>query len=406
MPTLNAASVPRFSTVILKLTSFCNLNCSYCYMFNLGDRTFERMPRYMPVETAITAVDRLATQARSRQATRMNVVLHGGEPTLWPIDNFVQLLEEIRAIRSTGIAVEVSLQTNGLHLDRNLVALFMQHDVMLGFSLDGPARYNDEFRVTHSGSGSYKKVVDTINRVLDWGYNLRRLGALCVINPKIDPTEFLDWACGGPMRNINVLWPIEFSWSRPPWQAGDEKAYAANPAYGRWMASAFEKWWNEYVDQLFVLVFYDTIARMMGSHTHTDSIGNDCIDMFVVNCGGNIEYPDYLRAQLDGGAASGRLIHNTSLDELSGDRVFDTLLNLRKNLPAICKECRHADVCGGGFIAGRSDATGFRADRRSVLCYDHLFYYDAVHRIVAPYIMAMNSSQNDPEESLSLQARA
>lgn len=406
MPTLNATSVPRFSTVILKLTSFCNLNCSYCYMFNLGDRTFERMPRYMPVETAVTAVDRLATQARSRQASKINVVLHGGEPTLWPINNFVQLLEGIRAIRCAGIAVEVSLQTNGYHIDRNLVDLLMEHDVMLGFSLDGPARYNDEFRVTHSGSGSYTKVVDTVNRVVDWGYDLRRLGALCVINPKIDPKEFLDWACGAPVRNINVLWPIEFSWSRPPWHAGDEKAYVSNPAYGRWMASAFEKWWNEYVDQLSVLTFYDTIARMMGSHTHNDSIGNDYIDMFVVNCGGNIEYPDYLRAQLDGGAASGHFIGNTTLDELSRDKVFDTLLTLRKHLPAICKECRHADVCGGGFIAGRSDAMGFRADRRSVLCYDHLFYFDAVNRIVAPYIMAMISVQNDSEKSLPLQARA
>ena len=45
--------VGMFELAILKLTAFCNLDCKYCYMFNLEDRTFSRVGRQMPLPTSL-----------------------------------------------------------------------------------------------------------------------------------------------------------------------------------------------------------------------------------------------------------------------------------------------------------------------------------------------------------------
>jgi len=391
---------PHFRSVILKLTSFCNLNCSYCYMFNLADRSFERMPRNMSADTAVTTLRRLAAHARFHGEAKIGLVLHGGEPTLWPIENFRQLFQAVREVRSSGLGVEVSLQTNGLLIKRQLTELLADNDVTLGISLDGPEAYNDRFRVTHSGSGSYGRVLSNVGKVLDWGLDRSKCGFLCVINPGIPPGAFLGWADGLPLDNLSVLWPIEFSWSKPPWGTTDEAEYARRPVYGQWMAAAFEQWWGKFVDRLHVRIFIDTIARMMGSRDHSDSIGNDSIDMFVVNCDGSIEYSDYLRAQVDGGADSGYKVRDTDLDDLRNDRVFRTLLSLREHLPEFCSGCPHVDVCGGGFLPGRSDSSGFCVARRSVLCHDQAFYFEAVRRMVSPYIQALRSyNQAEPSQA-------
>jgi uncharacterized protein len=327
-----------FRTAILKLTGVCNLDCDYCYVFNLADRTHERLPPLMPEATAIGAVRSLAAHARAHGTRGIDVVLHGGEPTLWPLRRLRTLLSEVEAVRETGLTVDVSLQTNGMRIRRDLVELLERHRVTLGFSLDGPEAINDRHRVTHSGAGSYSRIFANLHKVLNWGFNPRRLGVLSVANPDLHPEEYLSWVAELPIINISPLWPIEFSWSHPPWGEADEATYALSPRYGRWMADLFELWWARDVDRLYVRQFVETIGRLMGLRQHADSIGNDAITMFVVNTDGGIEYPDYLRAHRDGGSRT-RFSIADDLDVVAQDPTFRTLLHLGEHLPAHCRAC-------------------------------------------------------------------
>ena len=36
-----------FDALVLKVASRCNLNCSYCFMYNLGDTTYKKQPKFM-----------------------------------------------------------------------------------------------------------------------------------------------------------------------------------------------------------------------------------------------------------------------------------------------------------------------------------------------------------------------
>ncbi|MDA1237211.1 MAG: radical SAM protein [Acidobacteria bacterium] len=375
---------------MLKLTAFCNLNCSYCYMFNLADRTYDRVPRCCETETAKTAVELLAEHARRAGRSAINVVLHGGEPLLWPADRFAALFESIGKIRSSGLAVSVSLQTNGLVVPAALLTLLAEHDVTLGFSLDGPEAVNDQARVGDDGKGSYRRVLDSMRQTLDRGFPPSRIGVLSVVNPAMRPIEYFEWAIELPVRNLSLLWPIEFSWDSPPWDPGEEQLYRQRPRYGVWMAAAFREWWDRWPEQIHVRQFLYTVGRLIGQAHHSDSIGNDFVDMFVVNTDGGIEYPDYLRAHRDGGSRTPYSVHRDDLDDLrANDPTFRTLLRLRESIPAECRGCQNEDVCGGGFLAGRVTHGGFAPETRSVLCHDQMYYFNVVRSAIQPYLAAM-----------------
>ena len=72
-----------FSACVLKLTAVCNLDCSYCYMFNLADKVHTRVPPLLSVQTALKTLDRIVEHLLETGRTEFDLTLHGGEPTMW-----------------------------------------------------------------------------------------------------------------------------------------------------------------------------------------------------------------------------------------------------------------------------------------------------------------------------------
>ena len=142
-------------------------------MFNLGDHTFERVPKVMSVEVMKTALQSIESYAADASLKKFSIALHGGEPSLWPADHFEALIAEVEQIQRRGIDIDLSLQTNGLRrLDKKLLDLFASANVRLGISVDGPKAYNDSFRVRHNGSGSYDQVMANVEHLFDSGYGI------------------------------------------------------------------------------------------------------------------------------------------------------------------------------------------------------------------------------------------
>ena len=65
---------------VLKVTSRCNLNCSYCYVYNKGDSTWKDRPVFMSDEVLDAALARIRAWCRASRQPRVSILFHGGEP--------------------------------------------------------------------------------------------------------------------------------------------------------------------------------------------------------------------------------------------------------------------------------------------------------------------------------------
>lgn len=382
-----------FSSCVLKLTAVCNLDCTYCYVFNLADRVYTRVPPFLSVEGALRTLDRVVEHLDTVGRREFDLTLHGGEPTMWPLKSFARLLERVEEIRGRGIKLRVAMQTNAYRIDPPLLSLLADHRVSMGISLDGPAVVNDRYRVDHAGRGSYQRVMATISAIIEAGHERLIGGFLTVAQPTVDPEAFLDWAEQLPLSRLDVLWPIEFHHANPPWQGRDIAGYARAPIYGRWFARLFDLWWERDQPNIYIRHFFQIIERMLGSRVHSDAIVNDQLPMFVVNTDGGIEYPDYFRAYADGGSRTRFNVFADALGEITGDPGFSYCLSLGEHLPPECQSCSVSDVCGGGFLPGRLMPGEWPPRRRSVLCFDQLYFFSHVRNVMGPHIARLGRRQ-------------
>lgn len=384
------------ASAIVKLTAVCNINCSYCYMFNLVDQTHTHVPARMELAIALKLLDRICDYVIPNSPVPFSIVLHGGEPTLWPESHFLRWLDQVQTRRDQGFNIDLALQGNLVRpLSMRLCSALREHNVSLGISVDGPKDLNDSVRMDHRGRGTYDRVMANVSSLIDSGNRDLIGGFLSVGNPAIAPSQYFAWMQSLPITKVDVLWPIQYNWNNTPWGMITHREYATKPQYGAWFAGLFDLWWQSDNPDLQIRLFNNLVNLALGSHEHIDMLVNDTMNMFVVNTDGTYEYPDYLRNAADGSARTELGVYTHSLRELASIEGFAKLLKLSDHLPESCESCRHRDVCGGGFLPGRADAQQIITRRESVLCDDQKFFFDVVMGQIHTTIAERNLREHD-----------
>ena len=88
----------------------------------------------------------IAQTAQAQRVPHVTLAWQGGEPTLMGLDFFrrARAAEEGRV--PAGMAVERTLQTNGVLLDDEWCAFLAENDYLVGLSIDGPRELHDAYR--------------------------------------------------------------------------------------------------------------------------------------------------------------------------------------------------------------------------------------------------------------------
>ena len=152
-------------TLVLNVTSKCNLSCGYCYEYG-EDRIVEAAskPRFMNEETARQSVDFMFSEAGDSPA--VNLTFFGGETLL----NFKMLKSALAYARERAVPlgkqVNASLTTNATLLREEIIDWIVENDVGVTVSIDGAREQQDKFRVFANGMGSYDLVVPNIKELL------------------------------------------------------------------------------------------------------------------------------------------------------------------------------------------------------------------------------------------------
>lgn len=360
------------ASLILKLTETCNLNCSYCYMFNSEDKTHTRVPKFMSLETSLQILTRIEEYLQTRPDTSLRLVLHGGEPTLWPDNCMTPFLKALKSLRRRmGKRLSIGLQTNLYNYDAQLLHRVVDAGSSIGVSIDGPQIYNDVRRITHSGEGSYKQIFENLQRLEADGLLPYFGGVLSVADPDIAPAEYLEWIKTLPKKDVSILWPIHYNHDNPPQRD-----------YGSWYAELFSLWVEADDPSIRIRIFRDAIKRLLGSSQHGDSVGGDGLSSLVIDSDGQYERHDYLRYFADGIVRTEFNVFEHSIEEAAGDSVIKQCRDLHAVMPEECKVCTHHELCGGGFVANRLGGSELDFSRKSIMCEDHRRFYDVVSTYV------------------------
>jgi len=350
-----------FTTFVVKVASRCNLNCSYCYMYNLADRTYRDQPKLMSPATTSLLADRIAAHAASHRLAHVHVILHGGEPLLLGKRRLAEWVTQVRRIIGAVATPHFSMQSNGVLIDDEWIDVLARLRVGIGISVDGPRAYHDAYRVDHHGRGSFDAVVEAIRRL-----NAHPRGpevfstVMAVVNTDIPPRELFDFWQALDVSGFDLSLPHANHKHRPP---------AGRMSYGEWLIEFFDLWFRQNREDRRVRYFDNMLRMFFGYPLSTDNIGGKPVGVVVVETDGSIEPTDAFKCCAEGITKLGLNIAAHDFDDLYGLPLVTTLQHGTPALCETCRQCAFADVCGGGYMPHRyATATGF--DNPSVYCDD------------------------------------
>lgn len=108
-----------------------------------------------------------------------HVIWHAGEPLTMPPAFFRSAFRKTSEISKGRCKVSHSIQTNGTLVDREWCDLFLEHNVDIGVSLDGPREIHDARRRTRSGGGTYDLAMKGLRLLREAGIQFGIISVLC-----------------------------------------------------------------------------------------------------------------------------------------------------------------------------------------------------------------------------------
>lgn len=349
----------------LKVASRCNLNCTYCYVYNKGDSSWRNRPAVMSDETIAAAVARIARHSALTSQRTVRIVFHGGEPCLVGADRMRRWCDSIVRTLHPHVRVRFAIQTNGTLIDDEWCSLLYDYSFTVGISLDGPASVHDAQRVDHAGRGSYAAVTDGMRRLQNWQVPV---GLLAVLQFGADSVAI--------HRHLCQLLPVSIDYILPDFT--HDTVGAVYDRYGQtpcadYLIPVFDDWWFNGTLELSVGPFREITRILLGGDSRIDLFGNRPFGFVFVETDGAIQGLDVLRI------CNTTDVVTTSLNvqehdfaalaaasEIQLRTVFSEL-----PLPKLCHACDERSTCAGGYLPHRySSERAF--DNPSVWCADIL----------------------------------
>ena len=326
--------------IIIKPTYACNLRCRYCYLNNETKAHKE----HFDVDFAKKIVVQLRNLNKDCPQRKLNFIWHGGEPLLWGIDNYREILAFMEEELS-GYNYRNSIQTNLTLIDDSFIDLFDEYNVHIGFSLDGPKEINDVQRVDGNGKGSFETIMDNLKRCRKRGLTL---GCIVVGTQK-------------HIGHISQLYAflaqnsLNFKFN-PIFNSGEaqyhEDEYGITPEeYAQMSIELFDLWFNDAQHKIVEANLAEIASNLAIGIPGGCLFGKNCQDNFfavspigdVVPCG---RFCDIASRQY----AYGNLYEEPLSEILSKIRTSQAYKRAKYVELGDCGKCRFFSICHGGCM--------------------------------------------------------
>jgi len=351
--------------VIYKIAERCNINCTYCYYFNMGEESALRRPPLASMDVTDALARWVAQGCEELRIPCAEVAFHGGEPTLIGVKAFGDACRRLREVIEPVAAVSLSIQTNGTLLDDRWVEAFIEHGARVGISIDGAQVANDRFRLDRRGRSTFDRTEDAVRRLVESGGRGGPLpSTISVVHPDNDYRSVY--------RYLRMLGVKDMGFLLPDRNADDVEFVSSGAAaqYGSCLSDIFLEWLTE--DKLDVRV---TFIHQLLAHFRAGVVPGQVYwrprkenQVIIARSDGTIAVDDTFIPALSWYARTPVYsIEKSTLRTVLADPIFREIEDTSKTLPGGCAECRWRHVCRGGDLENRfSTRNGF--DNPSVYC--------------------------------------
>jgi uncharacterized protein len=351
--------------VVYKIAERCNINCTYCYYFNMGDETPLARPALAKLEVTRQLAEWMAQGCEELRIPRAKLSFHGGEPTMVGVRAFDAACQTLREIIEPVAALSLSIQTNGTLLDERWIEKFIEHRVGVGVSIDGPRTANDRYRLDRRGRSTFQNTEDAIRRLVDaYAAGGPLPGTISVIHPGNDYRRVYRY-----LRDLGVL---EINFLLPDRNADEVEFVRSGAAaeYGRCLSDIFSEWLEE--DNSDVRIkFIDEMMAHFRPHTAPGQVFRrmkKTNQVVIARSDGTVAVDDSYIPALDWYSAAP--VYSTAectLRQFLADPIFNEIEHIGSALPTGCQDCRWRRICRGGDLENRfSTQNGF--NNPSVYC--------------------------------------
>ncbi|MFV8334708.1 radical SAM protein [Flavobacterium sp. RSP29] len=349
----------RTTNLVVKIASRCNLNCTYCYMYNMGDDSYKLQPKFMSKDIVEAMLLKIKNHCLENKLERFLIIFHGGEPLLIGKNFYVDFVESVKKIIPKNIKIDYSMQSNGILLDNEWCKLLKSLNIQIGISLDGTPSSNNLNRVYHNGKGSYDEIINGFNIVKSI-YGKTYSNCLCVIDTNEVPLDVYKHFKNLDVHSVSFLFQ-DFNYLN----ATKESV----PKIGDWLIELFNSWYEDKSDSKPVIKPFDElIGLILGQNKGSEVFGKGINDTLVIETDGSIETVDTLRICGNGFTKTN---YNVLKDELGsifeGDQLAKLYYNAHNELSSVCKKCPIESICGGGYLGHRYSQEN-KFDNPSIYC--------------------------------------
>lgn len=371
---------------IFKVTARCNLNCTYCYVFNKADQSWRSRSPVMPDDVFEAGLRRIRRHCEISGQSIVRVMFHGGEPLLAGVARFRRWLQRIEAELSPFIPVSLALQTNATLINREWAKLFAEYQVEVGVSVDGTPELNDLFRVDHAGRGSYANIVRGIELLRE---ERVPFSILSVIPLGADGLSIYRHFRSLRPGTINFLFP-----DHTHDEIGETRRLYGPTPVADFLIPIADEWYAQGMEGADVPLIRNMCRLILGGETRSDMFGNPPLGFVFIEVDGEIEGLDVLRADEEGMASIGLNVRSHQFTDIALASPFhQKVIFDGVEMPSACRACPESVTCAGGYLPHRySQARGF--NNPSAWCADLLKLFQHLRGLLGV----------DPEETRLRQA--
>ena len=334
----------------------------------------------------------------------VNFAWQGGEPTLLGVDFFRRVVE-LEQRYANGKQIANAFQTNGVLLNDAWAEFFLEHQFLIGISIDGPRELHDAYRVDKGGQPTFDRVMGGMEILQRHKVDFNTLTTVHRANADspLEVYRFLRDNGSGYMQFIPIVERIAHQVTEEglrlisPDFAGPAKVapWSVEPRqFGRFLCTIFDEWVRRDVGRTFVQLFDISLELWSGMEASLCIFRKTCGAALAIEHSGDLYSCDHFVYPEN---RLGNIMEAPLVSLVASAQQQEFGEAKESTLPRYCRECDVRFACNGECPKHRFLTTPDGEPGLNYLCagYKMFFHHiDPYMRFMAAELAAQRAPAN------------